>query len=359
MSAATTTLPGPATRLDPAIPAAELDVAALRALWRRMTIIREHETLVEDLNARGVVRGSTHLYIGMEACAVGLVASMTREDLLVGYYRSHGHALAMGVPARAVMSEVLGRVSGCSGGRGGTKHLMDVSRNYLGAYAIVGHQVPLGVGLALALKRAAASGERPPSIVACLFGDGAVNAGATLEALNLASVLAVPCLFVCENNRYAVSTPASATVGGGSIAARGAGLGVPGTVVDGMDVLAVREAVAEARAALTADPEAGPRLLELATYRYRGHSVFQIEDDYRDAGELERYRERDPIATMRRRLLDAGVAEAELESERRAIVAQLREDADWSVAQPPFADVRDEDVMASDRRGLADWGAAA
>lgn len=359
MSAATTTLPGPAVRLDPGIPADELEVAALHALWRRMTIIREHEILVEDLNARGVVRGSTHLYVGMEACAVGIVASLAREDLLIGYYRSHGHALAMGVPVRAVMSEVLGRVSGCSGGRGGTKHLMDVSRNYLGAYAIVGQQAPLGAGLALALKRAAAAGERPPSIAACLFGDGAANAGATLEALNLASVLAVPCLFVCENNEYAVSTPARDMVGGGSIAARGAGLGVPGTVVDGMDVLAVREAVAQARAALVAEPDAGPRLLELATYRYRGHSVFQVEDDYRDAGELERFRERDPIATMRRRLLGAGVAEDELEAERRAIVAQLREDADWSVAQPPFAEVRSEDVLATERRGLADWGAAA
>jgi pyruvate dehydrogenase E1 component alpha subunit len=322
-----------------------------------MTIIRLHEQVIEDLNARGLIRGSTHLYVGMEACAVGTVAALRSEDIVIGYYRSHGHALALGVPTRSVMSEVLGRVTGCCGGRGGTKHLMDVSRNYLGAFAIVGQQLPLGVGLALAVKRAVATGDRAPSLAACFFGDGAANQGVALEALNLATVLEVPCLFVCENNEYAVSSPARRMVGGGSIAARAAGFGIEAAEVDGMDVLAVQSAVARARAHVVA--ESKPMFLELRTYRYHGHSVFQVEDDYREPSEIARFKARDPIAQLEQRLGQADVSLAQLDAEREAILATLREDAAWSADQPLLSDVTEADVYAERVSGLASWGTAA
>jgi pyruvate dehydrogenase E1 component alpha subunit len=355
MSTSSQVLPGPAVRLD-GVAADALETAQLRALWTRMTLIREHEAVIKDLNSRGAIRGSTHLYIGMEAGAVGLVAALAPEDLLIGYYRSHGHALALGVPTRSIISEVIGRVTGCCGGRGGTKHLMDVSRNYLGAYAIVGQQVPMGVGLALALKQAVTAGERAPSLTACMFGDGAVNQGVALEAFNLAGVLEVPCLFVCENNEYAVSTPARRMVSGGSIAARAAGFGLASEEVDGMDVLAVYDAAARARREVV---NGRPALLELRTYRYQGHSVFQTEEDSREPGELERYKARDPIAALAGRLTDAGVPAQELEDERQALVAALNADAEWCLEQPILAEVSEDDVWAEQVEGLASWGVAA
>jgi pyruvate dehydrogenase E1 component alpha subunit len=355
MSTSSQVLPGPAVRLD-GVATDTLETAQLRALWSRMTLIREHEAVIKDLNSRGAIRGSTHLYIGMEAGAVGLVAALAPEDLLIGYYRSHGHALALGVPTRSIISEVIGRVTGCCGGRGGTKHLMDVSRNYLGAYAIVGQQVPMGVGLALALKQAVAAGERAPSLTACMFGDGAVNQGVALEAFNLAGVLEVPCLFVCENNEYAVSTPARRMVSGGSITARAAGFGLASEEVDGMDVLAVYDAAARARREVV---NGRPALLELRTYRYQGHSVFQTEEDYREPGELERYKARDPIAALARRLTDAGVPAQELEDERQALVTALNADAEWCLEQPILSEVSEDDVWAEQVEGLASWGVAA
>ena len=349
------TFPGRAIRLRDGASADSLE--GRLALWERMVVIRLHEQVVEQLNAEGAIRGSTHLYVGMEACAVGVVAATTPVDLAIGYYRSHGHALALGVPAREILAEVLGRVSGCSGGRGGTKHLMDVSRNYLGSYAIVGQQVPLAVGLALAIRRAVAAGERDPSMVVCFFGDGAANQGATFEGLNLAGVLQVPCLFVCENNHYAVSSAARVMVAAESIAARAAGFGLSASQVDGMDVRAVYAAAAAARRQIL---ETGkPVFLELLTYRYYGHSVFQVDDRYRDAAEVADWKSRDAIQQLEGLLIADGAEPEDLAARREQIMSRLREDADWAKAQTVLSEVAEDDMYASRIGYLSEWGDAA
>ena len=275
---------------------------------------------------------------------------------MIGYYRSHGHALALGVPANTILAEILGRVGGCCGGRGGTKHLMDVRHNYLGAYAIVGQQVALATGLGLALRRAVTLGQRPPSLVTCFFGDGAANQGTTLEGLNLSSVFSLPCLFVCENNQYAVSAPAREMVGGGSVAARAQGFGIEAAEVNGMDVLEVRRAAQAARQQIL-DSER-PYLLELKTYRYRGHSVFQVEDRYRDPAEVRVWRGRDPIKRLEDALLEAGESRNTLEQRRSEIRAALAEAAEWAKAQPILDSVTEADMYADTVAGLDNWGTA-
>jgi TPP-dependent pyruvate/acetoin dehydrogenase alpha subunit len=351
---ATTAFPEDAVRI-PDDGSGSLGTADLRRLWSRMMEIRLHEEATERLNAEGLIRGSTHLYIGMEAGAVGIVSALSSDDLVIGYYRSHGHALALGVPTNTVLAEILGRVGGCCGGRGGSKHLLDVSHNYLGAYAIVGQQVAMATGVALALKRAVAEGTRAPSLIVCFFGDGAANNGTTLEALNLASVFALPCLFVCENNGYAVSSPANIMVGGGSIVARAQGFGIEGETVDGMDILATRGAGLRARDYVLRNGE--PYFLELTTYRYRGHSVFQVEDQYRDRAELEKWKLRDPIIRLGKQLVEAGVSEEELRRQQDEIQATLTEAVEWAKAQPVLANVDEADMFADHAIGLAAWGA--
>jgi TPP-dependent pyruvate/acetoin dehydrogenase alpha subunit len=350
----TKTIPDfPATRLTIAESEERLDATELLEIWRRMVWIRENEMMIERLNGEGLIRGSTHLCIGMEACAVGAVSALSKHDVVLGHYRGHGHALAVGMSPRRVMSEVLGRQTGCNGGRGGTKHLMDVSRNHLGAYAIVGQHMPLATGIAIGLRLAAAAGRRPPSIVACISGDGAANAGATLEAWNLAVINKLPVVFICENNLYAVSTPSAKVTGGESIAARAAGFGMAAEKVDGMDALAVREAVLNARAHALAD---GPAFLELETYRYRAHSVFQIEDHYRTEEEVDAWKARDAIAQMEARLAAVGVPAEDLSDEREAIRARLREDAEWVRQQEPAGHVSEDDMFATAVSGLDEWG---
>jgi TPP-dependent pyruvate/acetoin dehydrogenase alpha subunit len=290
----------------------------------------------------------------MEAGAVGVVSALGRDDLVIGHYRSHGHALSAGVPASKVIAEILARSGGCCGGRGGTKHLLDVSRNYLGAYAIVGQQVALATGLGLALKLAAQRGERTPSIVACFFGDGASNNGTTFEALNHASIYSLPCLFICENNLYAVSGDSREMVGGGSISERAAGFGIHADKVDGMNVEAVWEAAAQARQAILSEGQ--PVFLELKTYRYRGHSVFQVEDQYRDAAEVAEWRLRDPIGHAEEKLIAAGVTREHLDTDRAAIAAELEADIEWARSQPVLDGVTEADMFATEITGLNTWG---
>jgi len=334
-----------------------LRVEDLRALWERMVTIRIHEEIVEELNSEGLIRGSTHLYIGMEAGAVGVISATTRHDVVIGYFRSHGHALALGMPAHRTMGEILGRTGGCCGGRGGTKHLMDVDLNYLGAYAIVGQQMAMSVGLAHAVKHATTTEGRPPSVVVCFYGDGAANQGTALEALNLASIFELPCLFICENNQYAVSSAVGDMVGGGSIAARTEGFGIESKEVDGMDVCAVREAALAAREAVVSD--GSPRMLELLTYRFRGHSVFQVEDSYRDQAEVRKWKDRDPIAKAEASLLEAGLSDSELHDRREEIRSSLEAEAKTAKAQPLLEYVGPTDMYADSVRGLEQWGTLA
>jgi pyruvate dehydrogenase E1 component alpha subunit len=285
-----------------------------------MLRIRRFEERCAELYAAQKIRGFLHLYIGEEAIAAGVMAALGPEDAVVSTYREHGHALARGVPMRAVMAEMYGKKEGCSGGRGGSMHLFDAKLRFYGGNAIVGGGLPLAVGLALADQMM-----RRDALTACLFGDGAVAEGEFHEALNLAALWRLPVLFLCENNLYAMGTALVRSQSETDLRKKAASYNLVAEVVDGMDVAAVDEACRWAAAMV--HEGRGPIFLELRTYRFRAHSAFDPEL-YREKREVEAYRLRDPIAAFRRRIelsddeyaviekrvvdeLDAAVASAE------------------------------------------------
>ena len=249
-------------------------------LLREMLRIRRFEERCVELYSTTKIRGFLHLYIGEEAVAVGAMQALTDDDAIVATYREHGHALVRGVPAGAVMAEMYGRVEGCSRGRGGSMHLFDASRRFYGGNAIVGGGLPLAVGLALADKL---QGRR--RVTACFFGEGAVAEGEFHESMNLAARWKLPVLFCCENNLYAMGTALGRSESETDLALKAASYEMPAWSVDGMDVMAVadaaRRAVVECRAG------GGPVFLELRTYRFRAHSMYDPER-YRAKEEVER-----------------------------------------------------------------------
>ena len=269
--------------------------------YRRMLLIRGFEDLVQKLFLRGEVYGTTHLYSGQEAVAVGVAGALLDGDRVACTYRGHGHTLAMGASPEALLAEMLGRATGINGGRAGSMNVVDPDHGLIGSFGIVGGSIAAATGAALALK---GSG----SIAVAYFGDGATNQAYFFECLNFAKVLELPVLFVCENNGYGEYTPMEVVTGGGSITARAEALGLRATQVDGMDVTAVRAVAVEIIARIRATQE--PELIEALTYRFVGHSRSD-PGAYRPAGELERWRERDPLvvgaAQLRDRLGDEGL----------------------------------------------------
>jgi pyruvate dehydrogenase E1 component alpha subunit len=264
-----------------------------------MLRIRRFEERCAELYSATHIRGFVHLYIGQEAVAAGVVPVLEDGDAVVATYREHGHALARGVPASAIMAEMFGKVEGCSRGRGGSMHLFDVSRRFYGGNAIVGGALPLAVGLALADKLAGRD-----RVTTCFFGEGAVAEGEFHESMNLATLWDLPLLWCCENNLYAMGTALDRSESQTDLALKAAAYEVVAWSVDGMDVLAVEDA---ARAAVDAIRHGGgPHFLELRTYRFRAHSMYDPEL-YRDKGEVERWKERDPIATFAERVVGDGV----------------------------------------------------
>jgi len=265
-------------------------VAPVRAaeLLHGMLRIRRFEEKAAELYSLAKIRGFLHLYIGEEAVAVGAFRSLREEDRIVATYREHGHALARGLPMGALMAEMFGKASGCSGGRGGSMHFFDASRRFYGGYAIVGGGLPVAVGLALADAM-----QGNPVVTACFFGDGAVVEGEFHESMNLAALWKLPLLFLYENNLYAMGTAIERSQAQLDMELRARGYGVPATVADGMDVLAVEAAVREAAEAVRGGD--GPHLVELKTYRFRAHSLAD-PDLYRSKEEVEQWRTtRDPI----------------------------------------------------------------
>ncbi|MFK0246045.1 pyruvate dehydrogenase (acetyl-transferring) E1 component subunit alpha [Amycolatopsis azurea] len=254
---------------------------------RQMIRIRRFEEQCVELYSAGTIRGFMHLYIGEEAVAAGVMRAVADEDQVVSTYREHGHALARGLPMAAVLAEMYGRTTGCSGGRGGSMHLFDAGRRFYGGNAIVAGGLPVAVGLALADRLRS----RPQATV-CLFGDGAVAEGEFHECLNLAALWRLPILFCCENNLYAMGTAIEQAQAETDLAVRAASYGMPSWPVDGMDVVAVSEAAEAALASVRNG--SGPGFLELRTYRFRAHSMYD-PDRYRDKSEIERWKQRDPI----------------------------------------------------------------
>jgi pyruvate dehydrogenase E1 component alpha subunit len=257
------------------------------ALLREMLRIRRLEEKCIELYTAGKIRGFVHLYIGEEAVAVGSMQALQPEDAIVATYREHGHALARGVSANAIMAEMYGKLEGCSRGRGGSMHLFDAATHFYGGNAIVGGGLPVAVGLALAAKLAGRQ-----QVVACYFGEGAVAEGEFHESLNLAALWKLPVLFCCENNLYAMGTALSRSESETDICLKASAFEIPAWPVDGMDVVAVEDATR--RAAIAVRAGGGPHFLEYRTYRFRAHSMYDPEL-YRDKREVEEWKKRDPI----------------------------------------------------------------
>jgi acetoin:2,6-dichlorophenolindophenol oxidoreductase subunit alpha len=329
--------------VTPKIPAAKSTVisSAMRVDWyRQMCRIRAFEREIYEHNKKGLVHGTAHLYIGMEAIAVGVCSAMGERDLLTSTHRGHGHSIARGLDLGRMMAEVLGRATGYCRGKGGSMHITDVSRGMLGADGIVGGGIPIAAGAALGMRL-----KGIPSVVFCFFGDGASNQGSFHEALNFAAVNRLAVVFICENNLWALSTSFKETTAGGSVANRAAAYGMPGERIDGNDVEVVF-ATATAAAARAAKGD-GPSLIECVSYRWEPHSIFTRRET-RPQQEIEDWKQKDPIARYGRHLVDNKNATSEellqIESEVQAEVTKASAFATSSAI--PIPESAGEDVFA-------------
>ena len=312
--------------------ATSLDRRQVAELYQQMVLIRRFEEQSGRLYMQGKIRGFLHLYIGEEAIAVGAIPPLRDDDYVVSHYRDHGHALARGMDPRVVMAELMGKATGSSGGKGGSMHLFDVSRGFMGGYAIVGAQMPIAVGLALAIKY-----KSEDRAVLCFFGDGAVNQGEYHESLNLASLWKLPVLFFLENNLYGMGSHVERThAGGKDIYLTADAYKIPAAQIDGMDLLAVREATIEALSRIRSGD--GPVFLEAMTYRFRGHSVAD-PTNYREASEVDEWQTRDPINAFKELSLAEGLIDdaeaAQIEAEVDATIAEAVRFAEESDAPSP------------------------
>ncbi|HET8975562.1 MAG TPA: pyruvate dehydrogenase (acetyl-transferring) E1 component subunit alpha, partial [Solirubrobacterales bacterium] len=309
------------------------DGATCRELLATMALIRRFEEEAGRQYQKAKAGGFLHLAIGEEATIVGTTSVMRPDDYLIGTYRTHGHAIARGTDPKRVMAELFGRVDGTSGGRGGSMHIFDLERRFMGGYGIVGGNLPLAAGLGLASDY---KGE--DSVTVCMFGDGASNTGNFGETMNLAALWSLPVVFLVENNLYGMGTAIERHSAVTDLSHKAEGMGVPGVRVDGMDVLAVRETVAEHIRLAREDRK--PTLVEAFTYRYRGHSAADPEV-YRRKEEVEEWQRRDPVETFAARLVADGVLSEDDVSEIRA---QAEADV---LAAVEFADASPEPDLAS------------
>jgi len=316
------------------------DAAPLEELLLRMWQIRWFELRAMELFEEKLIRGSVHPYIGMEAIAVGVCAALEQKDYITSTHRGHGHCVAKGLDLKLMMAEIIGREDGYCRGRGGSMHITAIDEGMLGADAIVAGSSAIAVGAAHGLRLKGHDG-----VIVCFFGDGASNQGILHEACNLGAVLAAPVVFVCENNQWAISTPAAASTRIDNIADRAAGYGFPGVIVDGNDVLAVRDVTATAVARARAGD--GPTLLEPKSYRITAHSA-ATKTDLRPPEELDAWRARDPILSFSRYLnTEAGVAAERLEQIEEEARADVETAVEFALASPrPEPESALEDVYA-------------
>ncbi|MBE3559263.1 MAG: thiamine pyrophosphate-dependent dehydrogenase E1 component subunit alpha [Ktedonobacteraceae bacterium] len=304
-----------------------LDKPHLLSMYEQMTTIRYFEERAGREFAAGKIPGFVHLYAGEEAVAVGVCAHLTDDDFITSHHRGHGHCIAKGVDLREMVAELLGREAGACRGKGGSMHIADVHKGMLGANGIVGGGFPLATGAGLTAKF-----NKRGQVAVCFFGDGAANQGTFHESLNLAGIWKLPVVYVAENNGYAESTPVSYHMSCRDIAQRAVGYDMPGITVDGLDVFAVYEA-AEAAIARARRGE-GPSLIECKTYRYFGH----FEGDtitYRTKEEVDSYRARDPILSLRNALLQRGIAsDEELHAIERQVSERINDAWQFAEAAP-------------------------
>jgi len=303
------------------------DAATCYELLARMALIRRFEEEAGRQYQRAKAGGFLHLAIGEEATIVGTTSVMREEDFLIGTYRTHGHAIARGTDPKRVMAELFGRVDGTSGGRGGSMHIFDAEKRFMGGYGIVGGNLPIAAGIALGSQY---KGE--DAVTVCMFGDGASNTGNFGETMNLAALWKLPVLFLVENNLYGMGTSVERHSAQTDLSKKAEGFGIPGSRIDGMDVIAVREGVAEG--IRLAREEQRPTLLEAFTYRYRGHSAADPEI-YREREEVEEWRRKDPIEAFARRCIEAGVlGEREVQQVRDAAEETVEAAVEFAEASP-------------------------
>ena len=310
-----------------------LPAEKLREMYRKMVMIRRFDTRIHDLYNEGLIRGSTHPYLGMEAVAVGAIAALKPDDYISSTHRGHGHCIAKGCDVNLMMAEIIGRATGYCKGKGGSMHIADMDLGMLGANGIVGGGNGLATGAALTAKL-----KRTGQVAVCFFGDGALNQGSLYECANMAVIWKLPVIYLCENNQYAMSASVKQMTGVRDLTDRATGFGMPGVGVDGMDVGAVYGAVAEA--AERARMGDGPSMVVATTYRFGGHHTIDSQV-YRTKEEVREWQEKDAIPRFRKYLIARGVLtensaealEAEVEAELRDAEAFARSspepDASW------------------------------
>lgn len=303
-----------------------------------MLLMRRFEEKAGQLYGQQKIRGFCHLYIGQEAVVAGAISVLRKEDSMITAYRDHAHAIAKGMNPKAAMAELYGKATGCSKGKGGSMHFFDRENNFAGGHGIVGGQIPLGAGIAFAEKY-----NGTDNVCVCYMGDGAVRQGSFNETLNMAMLWKLPVIFVCENNGYAMGTSVKRTTNMIDIYKMGLGFDMPSAPVDGMDVVAVHNAMDEA--VQRARKGEGPTFLEIRTYRYKGHSMSDPAK-YRTKEELEQYKERDPIAAVKHAILENKYADEkwleEQDTEIKNIVneaVKFAEESEFPAADELYKDV--------------------
>ncbi|WP_353267939.1 pyruvate dehydrogenase (acetyl-transferring) E1 component subunit alpha [Gemmatimonas sp.] len=320
----------PKKKSDPQVTVKTDNTAALhKELLYSMLLQRRFEERTAEMYAIGRIGGFCHLYIGQEAVSTGIISLLRPDDYIITTYRDHGQALARGMTPRAVMAELFGRQDGCAKGKGGSMHMFDKQLGFLGGHGIVGGHVPIASGVGFAIRYRGGD-----QVIACFMGESVVNTGAFHEALNMAALWKLPCIFIIENNRYGMGTALERASSIHDIYKRGASYDMPRDVVDGQDVIAVRKATAEAIE--RARKESMPTLLEIRTYRFMGHSMSDaVSGTYRTKEELEQYLKRDPISLHRQRMEEAGeITAAEVTAMDEEIKKIVQESIDFAEASP-------------------------
>jgi pyruvate dehydrogenase E1 component alpha subunit len=310
-------------------------------LYRQMLLIRRFEEKSAEAYVAGKIGGFCHLYIGQEAVGVGSISAIRKDDYVLASYREHGLALAKGMTARSIMAELFGKATGCSKGKGGSMHMFDKELGFLGGHAIVGGQIALATGTAFATKY-----QGTDQVTLCYFGEAAVNQGAFHESLNMAQLWKLPCIYICENNQYGMGTSLARAMSLSDISKKACAYEMASEFVDGMDVLAVREATL--RAVERARKDYLPTLLEIRTYRFMGHSMSD-PGNYRTRAEIEKYQERDPIKLFSATLLEEKVVEEKALEEIDRKVREEVEDSLRFADESPLPDPEElyTDVYAS------------
>ncbi len=338
------------------LPKASATVEELLQFYDLMTLIRRFEERSAQLYGMGKIAGFCHLYIGQEAVVTGLQACLTPKDSVITAYRDHGHMLACGMDPKGVMAELTGRIGGYSKGKGGSMHMFSTEKNFFGGHGIVGAQIPLGTGLAFAHKY-----KNDGGLCMTYFGDGAVNQGQVYESFNMAALWKLPVIYIIENNQYGMGTSVARASAGTDLYQRGMAYGIPGYVVDGMDVLAVKGAGEMATAYVRSGK--GPIILEMKTYRYRGHSMSD-PGKYRTKEEVDSIKENaDPINYIRKLLLeDFKVDEAKLKDIDKKIKDIMVETVEFAETSPEpeaselFTDIyKDEPVAEGTSQSDIGW----